>query len=102
MSSFTRTIERGILRSNPDYESAPQQFRMKPDGGYATLRPTKGWLEVAAIRIYAQHKLAAILSRNVPIVRVKRDAKNYSTFKPVTVVERVTRQQRRYAERKVA
>lgn len=102
MSSFTRTIQRRIMRSNPDYESAPQPVRMNKDGGYSTLRPTKGWFDVAAVTIYAQHKLAQILSRDIPIVRVKRDRKNYSTFKPVTVVDVVTRQQRRYAERKAA
>lgn len=103
MSSFTRTIQRRNLRNKPDYESAPQPTRDKQRGeGYATLHPTKGWLEVAALRYFAQMKMAQILTSYIPRVRTERPRKNYSTFKPVSVVEVVTRQQRRFAERKGA
>ena len=99
MSSFVRRLQRKAARQRSDYEPAPQPTVMKEDGGYKTLRPTKGWIEFAAIRIAAQMALARILERDIPIVRNRKPRKVWRPDAPVPPsVE--TRQQRRWAARR--
>jgi hypothetical protein len=50
MSSLVRRIERNILRRQGTWEGKPQPVVNTKDGGYRTLRPTKGWLKVSGKR----------------------------------------------------
>lgn len=61
MSSLSRRIQRKYQRSLPDYEPAPQPFRMLADGGYETLHPTRGWKRFSGKRLRAQRRMAHIL-----------------------------------------
>lgn len=55
MTSITRQISRRIARRNGvPYKINPQPTVMTPDGGYRTLRPTKGWLKVSGKRLKGQ------------------------------------------------
>ncbi len=101
MSSYIRNIQRRILRANPAYEPAKQITEVREDGSYRTLRFTKGWLEVAAITVLAQMKMANILSsRYMPLVRKGKTQKPYAATMPKPVPQGTeTRQQRRAAAR---
>lgn len=57
MSSLTRRIEKRILKKQDRWKGSEQPVRHRRDGGYSTLRPTKGWLIVSAKRLAAQFKL---------------------------------------------
>lgn len=99
MSSFPRRLQRKAARKNPDYETPSQPTVMREDGGYKTLRPTGGWLDVSILRMVAQFKLAAILERAyVPTGRTRKPSKVWRTPAPATPSTE-TRQQRRAAAR---
>lgn len=56
--SLARRIKRAALRRTGEkWPSREQPFRLLPDGGYETLRPTKGWLRVSGPRRRAQLRL---------------------------------------------
>ena len=94
MSSFTRRLQRRILRSSPDYEPAPQPTIIRKDGSYKTLRPTRGWLEMSALRVLMQFKLADILTGSIATPKPAKQSKLWR--KPMAVPEgTITRQQRR-------
>jgi len=101
MSSFIRNLQRRAARKNPDYESQPQVTQVRDDGSYRTLRPTKGWLEMSAIRYLATMKLAQILEKAyVPRVSRKKPSKVWKETQPKPMVQgRETRQQLRAAAR---
>lgn len=61
MSSKLRNMQRKFKRRAADYEPAPQPFFTLPDGGYMTLRPTKGWLKISGARLRAQFRMANLL-----------------------------------------
>lgn len=63
MSSLPRRIQRRWQRKRPDYEAAPQPTEMLPNGGYRTLRPTKGWVTISGPRLAAQAIMGAMLSK---------------------------------------
>jgi hypothetical protein len=59
--SLARSIKRAAARRlGVKWPSRPQTFELQPDGGYRTLRPTKGWLRVSAQRHRAQQRLIAL------------------------------------------
>lgn len=63
MSSLLRRIQRKKLRNSPDYDPKPQPTFPTGDGGYWTLRPTKGWIKISGARLRAQRMMAQILDR---------------------------------------
>jgi hypothetical protein len=55
MTSFTSRLARRFKRSQPDYQSPEQQYRLHVDGeGYDVYHPTKGWRRVSGKRVRAQ------------------------------------------------
>lgn len=50
MSSLPRRIQRRLQKKLGTFENKPQPTVIDPDGGYRTLRPTKGWIKVSAKR----------------------------------------------------
>lgn len=100
MSSGIRNMQRKVLRASPDYEPAPQPMIELPDGGYMTLRPTKGWITISGARLWAQGVIAELRSRKLP-TRPKKAPKLYR--KPAAVPPAVdTRQRRRALARRTA
>ncbi|MDR7061990.1 MULTISPECIES: hypothetical protein [unclassified Sphingopyxis] len=97
MSSFTRRIQRKVIRSAPDYEPRPQPTKVFADGSYRTLG-RRGWTFISAKRLAAQRKMAAMLDHVLP-VRMRKPAKLWRKPAP-PAPSTVTRQQIRYARRK--
>ena len=61
MTTFGRKMRRNAFRrSGREWAARQQPTFALPDGGYCTLRPTKGWLPVSAARLRAQAKLRSI------------------------------------------
>lgn len=98
MSSRLRTLQRRALRKRADYTPAGQPTKVFPDGGYRTLRPTKGWLVMSARRLLARLTVAAITNHDLP-ERVRKLPKVWREPAPVPPSTE-TRQQRRHAARK--
>lgn len=97
MSSFTRRIQRKVIRSAPDYQPRPQFTRVFDDGSYLTLG-RRGWSFISAKRLAAQRKMAQILD-HVPGIRMRKKPKLWRKSAP-PAPSTVTRQQIRYARRK--
>lgn len=91
-------MQRKFDRERPDYAPKSQPTKLLPDGGYRTLRPTKGWITICGKRLSAGRRMAAMLDRVLP-ERQKKPAKVWR--KPMAPVPNVeTRQQRRWTARK--
>lgn len=63
MPSLTRRIARKAKRRAGTYVGTDQPTRVLPDGGYVTLRPTKGWIRISGARLRAQARMARIGAR---------------------------------------
>lgn len=100
MSSFPRNLQRKYMRAHPDYEPAAQPVIHLRDGGYYTLRPTKGWARFTAKRLRAEQRVAEIMDRVLPDRR-RKPPRIYRKAMPVPPATE-TRQQRRAATRKAA
>lgn len=123
MSSFTRTLQRRFSRSKaratdttPEDAAerpvaAAQGFKMLPDGGYITVRATKGPVRVSARRLQAQARVAQIMypgeqrQQELDLNRFMRkheaaDAQEKRiTDALAQPVAAITRQMRRHAQR---
>lgn len=51
MASLVRRMQRKVLRDNGTDEGPPQPVIYTKDGGYLTLRPTKGWIKTSGKRV---------------------------------------------------
>lgn len=97
MSSALRNMQRRVLRAKPDYEQADQPTATLRDGGYVTLRPTKGFRRITGARLFAQQRMAAMLDHALP-ERARKAPKVWREPAPVPPSTE-TRQQRRFAAR---
>jgi hypothetical protein len=63
MTSFCRKLKRArCRRTGEKWPAREQPTIVFQDGGYVTLRPTKGWLRMSAPRVRAQLRMASMLS----------------------------------------
>ena len=63
MTSLCRKLKRAHYRKHGKaWPTRPQPTAVHSDGGYSTLRPTKGWTHISAARLRAQRRMASILS----------------------------------------
>lgn len=59
MSSLIRRMQKRALKARDKWNYEQPTITLK-DGGYRTLRPTKGWFTMSMRRINAQAKMARI------------------------------------------
>lgn len=60
--SLIRTFRRAeAKRTGTPWPKREQSFKARGDGGYSTLRPTKGWITVSGRRLNAQRRMAQLL-----------------------------------------
>lgn len=61
MSSLIRRQQRKAARVKAGYEAKPQPVSIERDGGYVTIRYTKGYRRVSGRRVRAQLAMASML-----------------------------------------
>jgi hypothetical protein len=62
VSSLLRRLQRARQRRNGTFEAPPQPYFTLRDGGYCTLRPTKGWIRISGKRVRAQYRMQRLFS----------------------------------------
>lgn len=97
MTSLPDRPKRRAQRASSTFEPKPQPTIVHEDGGYSTLRPTKGWIRISGARLRAQQKMAQLLDHVLPYRKPKPPKVWRKPAPPAPSVE--TRQQRRHQHR---